>query len=208
MLGYAEKLGYRQSGSNPCKGIPRYKQPLRERFLTTREYQRLAAVLRGREGEIPRTVAIVRLLLFTGARTGEIERLRWEWLTPAFARLPDSKSGPKRLYLNRPANSVLDRLGRADAGPVFERGCRSGLSRDWGLIRRSAAIPDVRLHDLRHSFASVAITGGIPLLTLGRLLGHALPETTARYAHLADDAVQEAASRVSGSIARALGVRS
>ena len=76
----------------------------------------------------------------------------------------------------------------------------------WCAIRRKALLPDVRLHDLRHSFASVAITEHISLTAIGRLLGHALPETTARYAHLADDAVQDAATRVSGSIAQALGL--
>lgn len=209
MLGYAEKLGYRQPGSNPCKGIPRYKRPLKERYLSPREYRRLADILRKRAGERPRSVAILWLLLCTGARRNEIECLRWEWLIPSFARLPDSKTGAKRLYLNQPANDLLDAVGRREAGLIFPfDGKTSGLSRDWSRFRRAAAIPDVRLHDLRHSFASVAITDGMALLTLGRLLGHVLPETTARYAHLADAAIQDAASRISASIAMALGTRS
>lgn len=207
MLNYAETLGLRSEGTNPCRGIPRFRRKAKERYLSARRYQRLAVTLRQWETVLPQTTAAVWLLLYTGARKREITTLCWEWIGSRFIDLPDSKTGPKRVYLNRGANEVLDRLERCAAGPVFGAEiavCR--LDDNWRKIRAMADLQDVRLHDLRHSFASVAIGNGISLTRLGRLLGHELPETTARYAHLADDLVHEAAVRVSDSIARALGV--
>ena len=208
MLGYAEKLGYRRKGSNPCTSIARYKRQLPERYLTALEYARLGRVLRSLEPDEPQLVAALWLLIFTGARCGEIQSLRREWIDPPYAHLPDSKTGPKRLYLNSQALAVLERIGREGEGLMFQTqtGVPLRLGPAWCAVRRKALLPDVRLHDLRHSFASVAITEHISLTAIGRLLGHALPETTARYAHLADDAVQDAATRVSGSIAQALGL--
>ncbi|HEX7853736.1 MAG TPA: site-specific integrase [Sphingobium sp.] len=207
MLGYAETLGYRPRGSNPCKGISRYRRRLKERYLSAREYQRLGCVLRDRAEAMPMTTAALWLLIYTGARKSEVVGLRWEWVGENFVSLPDSKTGPKRLYINRQAAKVLDGLGRTSDGRVLGSDFRgSRLDKDWAAIKSAAGLPDVRLHDLRHSFASVAIAHGISLTKLGGLLGHALPETTVRYAHLADDVIQEAASRVSGSMARALGL--
>ena len=126
--------------------------------------------------------------------------------------LPDSKTGPKIILLNAPARAVLEAIAPEDlTGPVFTEQGREGviplrLARYWPAIRKLAALPDVRLHDLRHSFASIAIADKISLMQIGKLLGHALPETTARYAHLADDVVADAAQRVSGSLARCLGI--
>ncbi|ATI83280.1 integrase [Sphingobium yanoikuyae] len=207
MLGYAETLGYRPHGSNPCKGIARYKRLLKERYLSAREYQRLGAVLLEWAATRPIAIAAIWLLIYLGARKGEILALRWEWIGETYIDLPDSKTGPKRLYLNRQSASVLAGLGRQSGGRVL--GATFGprqLDNAWVEIRSAAGIPDVRLHDLRHSFASVAIGHGISLSKVGGLLGHALPETTVRYAHLADDMIGEAASRVSGSMARALGL--
>ncbi|WP_404478354.1 site-specific integrase [Novosphingobium sp. BL-52-GroH] len=151
----------------------------------------------------------IRLLLFTGARRGEITGLRWEDVRSDRLCLPDSKTGPKTVWLNAPAVTVLATLqGNSTQGLVFphEQCDRSiNLAPEWLRERRSAAIPDVRLHDLRHSFASVAIAASIPLTTIGKLLGHALPETTARYAHLADDMIADSAERVCSGLARALG---
>ena len=212
MLSYSEQLGYRRKGSNPCRGTPRYKRDLPERYLSAAEYRRLAATLREAEGELPLPVAMVKLLIYTGARVGEIEGLRWEHIKPPRIFLPDSKTGPKTIYLNSPALAVLDSLpDRRQSGLLFpgpyKRDKPFTLDPVWRKLRKQAALPDVRLHDLRHSFASVAIRGGISLTVIGKLLGHALPETTARYAHLADEAVMDAATRVCSSIASALGVR-
>lgn len=210
MMGYAEQLGMRPRGSNPCRGTPRYKRKLVDRFLSAREFNRLAASLRDFEETNPIAVQAIRLLIYTGARHGEVVGLRWEWVQPPRLMLPDSKTGAKIVYLNRQAQAVLDAMpNRADTGLVFPsvRGDKPiALSPVWLEMRRHAALPDVRLHDLRHSFASIAIADGISLVVIGKLLGHALAETTERYAHLADEAIADAAKRISGSLARHLGV--
>ncbi len=211
MMSYAEKLGLRTPGSNPCKGTPRYKRKRMERFLSPREFARLATALNDFDGEYPTAVAAIRLLLFTGARRGEIEKLRWEWVQPPRLMLPDSKTGAKILYLNRQAVEIIEAItNRKPKGFVFPSRYNPNkpLNLDilWPKLRNHAALPDVRLHDLRHSFASTAIRDNISLMVIGKLLGHALAETTSRYAHLSDEIVADAAERVSGSIASLIGV--
>lgn len=211
MLTYAEQLGYRRKGSNPCKGVSRYKRKLPDRYLSPVEYRRLARTLAEVEAEQPTVVAALRLLMFTGARSGEITRLKWAYVQPPRLMLPDSKTGPKIIYLNSPAQEVIDALPRGGLDdwvlPMRDAPHRPvELDQVWIRIRRRAAIPDVRIHDLRHSFASVAIQDGVPLHVIGKLLDHALPETTARYAHLADEVVADAADRVCGGLASALGL--
>ena len=211
MMNYAEKLGYRPRGSNPCKGTPRYKRKRMERFLSPREYGQLATALDDFKDEYPFAVLAIRLLIYTGARRGEIEKLRWEWVQPPRLMLPDSKTGAKIIYLNRQAVEIIESIpNRKDVGLLFPSRYRPetpiGLDIVWRRIRNHAALPDVRLHDLRHSFASTAIRDNISLMVIGKLLGHALAETTSRYAHLSDEVVADAAERVSGSIASLIGV--
>lgn len=211
MCKLAETLKLRRKGSNPCRNTSCYPTKPIERYLSGGEYRALAEALQCAEREMPHVVGVIRLLLFTGARVGEIASLRWEWIKGSRIALPDSKTGPRIVYLNRQAQAVLaDFRCDCTTGEVFpgmarERG-EMPVQKAWRELRLKAGLPDVRLHDLRHSFASVAIRDGISLTVIGRLLGHALPETTARYAHLADDAVSEAADRVCGSIAAKLGV--
>lgn len=211
LMKYAEQKGLRPRGSNPCRGTARYKRELPDRFLTAAEYRRLARALAEAEPDWPEAVRAIRLLIYTGARSGEITSLRWEWVQPPRLMLPDSKTGPKIILLNAQARAILEEMVTEErSGLVFPASRNTAmpinLSLFWGRLRRLAALPDVRLHDLRHSFASIAITDGISLMHIGALLGHALPETTARYAHLAEDVVADAAARVSGSIARCLGI--
>lgn len=210
MLAYAEQQGHRRQGSNPCKGMPRFKTKVHERYLTAPEYRRLARTLDEAEAEQSQIVAAIRMLIYTGARQGEIATLRWEYVQPPRLALPDSKTGPKTIYLNAPAMAVLDSLPAKASGYVFAAPDRPEqtpkLDAHWRRLRQLAALPDVRMHDLRHSFASVAIMDGVSLSLIGKLLGHALPETTARYAHLADEAVMDAAERVCSSLASALGL--
>jgi integrase len=216
MLNYAELLGYRRKGSNPCRGCPRYKRELPERYLSPLEYRRVARVLEEDEAARPLDVAIVRLLIFTGARSGEIEGLTPGEVQPSRLALGDSKRGKKYVYLNSQAEAVLATLRGRNVGDnealIFPRKTKQkprDIGPYWATVRRRAAIPDVRPHDLRHSFASAAITRArVKFTSLSKLLGHALPETTARYAHLADDAIAEAAERVAGGIAKHLGLRS
>lgn len=207
----AEILGHRPLNSNPCKGIARYKQSLKERFLSAREYRVLGRILREVEGDMPDAVAIIRLLIYTGARKNEIAVLRREWIKSPRIFLPDSKTGAKQLYINVPAHTVLQPyMARRDKGLLFPSTRNPNRpfepSAAWYKIRSKAGLNDVRLHDLRHSFASVAIGNDIPLTHIGALLGHALPETTARYAHLADEIITESAARISGSIAKQMGM--
>lgn len=207
---YAEALKLRRKNSNPCKGMARYKRLAMERYLTAKEYRRLAQELAEEEATHPAQVAIVLLLIFTGARVSEIRDLQWEWVKPPRLVLPDSATGPKTICLNSQALAVLDAVPKHDESLLVfpdKRGkAPVNLGGWWPQFRRKCALPDVRLHDLRHSFASVAITDQVPLATIGKLLGHVLPETTAKYAHLADDAIADAAQRVSGSLASALGL--
>ena len=210
MFRYAEQLGYCPKGTNPCRGMKRFKRTPLERYLTPAEYARLGRCLREDEDRYPRQVAILRLLLFTGARRSEIIDLQWAWVQPPRLMLPDSKTGPKIILLNTQACAVLAGVKRHEDCPYVFPNVK--LTRPmyidpwWLAFRRRCALPDVRLHDLRHSFASVGINENIPLATIGKLLGHVLPETTARYAHLADDSIADAAKRVSGGLAQAIGL--
>ena len=157
-------------------------------------------------------MAALRLLIFTGARVNEILGLRWEHvdLQRGLLRIPDSKTGAKAIQLNAPALELL-------AGRHEERGGSSwvipghvpgehlvNLGKIWRRIRERAELEDVRLHDLRHSFASMGAAAGLSLPLIGALLGHRQPSTTQRYAHLADDPVRSASELVGSRIAAAL----
>ena len=211
LLKYAEALRLRRRGSNPCRGMPRYKRESKERYLTPAEYRRIGAALREEEAAYPVQVAVIRLLLFTGARLGEILNLRWEWVQPPRLLLPDSKTGAKTIWLNCQALEVLEGINRRDGVELVfpnKSGTKPIILDNWWLpFRRRCALPDVRIHDLRHSFASTAIMDNVPLATIGKLLGHVLPETTAKYAHLSDDVIGDAANRIAGSLAQAIGLR-
>lgn len=211
LLKYAEQLHLRRKGSNPCRGLPRYRRDPKERYLSPLEYRHLGDALTEVEDAHPAEVAIVRLLLYTGARISEIRDLRWQWVRPPHLALPDSKTGPKTIWLNSQALAILEAIPkRGDCDLVFpNRRGNAPIKTDmwWNKFRRMCSLPDVRIHDLRHSFASTAIMDSVPLATIGKLLGHVLPETTAKYAHLSDDVIADAACRISGSLAQSLGLR-
>ena len=200
----AETYGYRPEGSNPCRGIRRYRRKGRERFLSEEEIRRLGRVLKQHEGDRPMYVAIIRLLLLTGCRRREIVTLRWKEYREGHLHLDDSKTGPRTVWLSSPARRILEEQPQASQW-VFPSS-RTGNSvhvetvyHFWGYLRSQAGLQDVRLHDLRHSFASIAVMSGENILTVGRLLGHNDPGTTLKYTHLAHDAVVKAAETV-GSI--------
>jgi integrase len=214
MLNVAERWGLRPDGSNPCRHVEKFNLRKRERFLSEAELGRLAAVLTDAEEtdtELPSAIAAIRLLLFTGARLSEILSLRWEYadLEAQCLRLPDSKTGAKTVYLPPPALEVLAALERREDNPYVIPGAKPGahlvnLQKPWRRIRKAAGLEDVRIHDLRHSFASMAVAGGLSLPVIGALLGHSQPATTARYAHLADDPLRQAANIAGGRIAAAM----
>lgn len=204
------------ANENPVRGVPRFKENRRERFLSEREFARLGQALRDAEQqnlEMSSAIAAIRLLMFTGCRRGEI--LTLEWGDVDFERdllwLRDSKTGPRTVPINAPARAVLVALyekrtsesgwvigGRHQGKPLV------GLHRIWARIRVAAKLPGVRLHDLRHSHASIGAAAGLSLPILGALLGQASPATTARYAHLADDPRRRASDRVGDRIAEIL----
>lgn len=158
-------------------------------------------------------IAAVRLLIFTGARLNEILTLEWAHvdLERAALNLPVSKTGAKSIHLNPPALAVLASLQRISDNPYVipgeRRGCHMvNLQKPWRRIRTAADLPDVRLHDLRHSFASMGAGAGLGLPIIGALLGHTQAATTARYAHLADDPLKQANDLIGNRLAAAMGV--
>ncbi len=205
MFSLAEVWGWRADGSNPCRHVKRYRERRRERFLSPKETARLGEVLREAEGEMPSAVAAFRLLLLTGCRMSEIRDLRWEYVKDDCIELPDAKTGGRVVPLGPEARAVLAGLPREDGNPWVIAGRLPGshltdLQRPWRRIRARAGLEDVRIHDLRHSFASRALALGESLTMIGKLLGHTQVQTTARYAHLARDSIQNAASRITYSI--------
>jgi integrase len=211
MLNKAEKWGLRPLGSNPCRHVDKNAEDARERYLTADELARLGDTLAESERtatELPSVIAAIRLLILTGCRLSEILTLRWEHVDFAASclRLPDSKTGAKTVHVNAPALAVFSGLEREQGSPWVIRGAKPlahlvNLEKPWRRIRAKAGLADVRLHDLRHSFASVAVGLGEGLPMIGKLLGHTQTQTTARYAHLAADPVKAATERVGAAIA-------
>jgi integrase len=211
MLNLAEVWGWRPEYSNPCRSVERYREHSRQRYLSTDEVTRLAKALEDGEQdgtESPYIVAAIRLLLLTGARAGEILSLEWTHvdLERGLLLLPDSKTGQKVIYLSSEAASVLTSLPRAPETPYVIAGLKPGVivtnvHKPWKRILKRAKIEGVRIHDLRHSFASAAAASGASLLLIGRLLGHTDPQTTQRYSHLVSDPIREANDKVGSRLA-------
>ena len=205
MFSLAEIWGWRAEGSNPCRHVKAYREQRRERFLSEEETARLSEVLRRAEREMPPAVAAFRLLLLTGCRMSEIQTLRWEYVKTDHIELPDTKTGARIVPIGASVHAVLASIPRAPDNPWVIAGRFPGthignLQNPWSVIRARAGLEDVRIHDLRHSFASRALALGESLPMIGRLLGHTQVQTTARYAHLARGAVHDAAARVADSL--------
>lgn len=228
MFTYA--VNQRYVDANPCAGVKLFKDRLKDHFLSNDEIARLFETLNEaetvglpwtlrkgskaqhrpgpdhmREVMSPHVTGAIRLLVLTGCRLREILHLRWSEVD--FDRnllfLPDSKTGKKTVYLSAPANDVLRTLPRigeyAIAGGTFNKP-RSDLKRPWKRITQHADIEGTRIHDLRHTFASVGAAQGMPLHMIGKLLGHSSPQTTARYAHLAEDPLRRALAQMTESL--------
>ena len=200
----AEIYGFRPEGSNPCVKIKRYRIKARECFLMPHEIKKLGQVLSVHEKQHKRQVALIRLLLLTGCRKGELLNLQWSFYRDGHLHLPDSKTGPKIIYLSTPARQMLDSLPRGRSKWVFP-GPGHGKPLPevslWRRLRKQAGLEHVRLHDLRHSYASTAIGHGVDLRTVGALLGHQDSDTTLQYVHLCDDAVLASAQVVGDALA-------
>ena len=198
---------------NPARGVRPNPRPKRTRFLSRDEIERLHKVLdRHVVGKRGQQADIVRLLLLTGCRKNEIVRLRRREVDAGCLRLEDSKTGPRKVFLNRTARDIVERhLGattgefvfpspKDPAGPISD-----GLPL-WYAVRREAGIEDVRLHDLRHTYGSRAVMEGVPLPVVAQLLGHSQVTMTLRYAHTCDREIESAAERIGAKISECLGL--
>jgi integrase len=230
---WAANAGLIPEGHNPAKGIKKFREPGRERFLKSEELLRLGDALR--EGETvglpylvdetkatakhapkvenrrvkfdPFAAGAIRLLILTGARLREILHARWENvdLERGLIRLPDGKTGAKPIYLSAAAQAVLASLPRIEGNPYVipgekESAPRADLKKPWATLTRAAALPGVRIHDLRHSFAAFGAGASLGLPIIGKLLGHSQPATTARYAHLDADPMRRAVETIGATI--------
>ena len=205
ILRQAEIYSHRPENSNPCVGLRRYRECGRERFLTGDEIRRLGKALAAHETVAPLAVAVVRLLMLTGCRQGEIRTLRWQDYREGHLFLRDSKTGPRTVWLSSAARSVLDTLSRTSdwsfPAPTGEGPMPTEtLYRCWRIVRAAADLSEVRLHDLRHSYASFALRQGETVLTIGRLLGHRDPITTLKYTHIADPMIRGAVEVVGSAL--------
>jgi integrase len=213
LFNLAELWELRSQGSNPCRHLPRFREAPRERFLTGSELASLDAALTSceREGTVGSlAVAVIRLLLHTGCRRGEILGLRWSEvdLDRGCLRLSDTKTGARIVQLNVHAAAILASMGQQPGHAFVFPGRKHGqalvnLTKSWAIVRRCAGLDGVRLHDLRHTFASMAAERGASLPKIGAMLGHTSPATTARYTHLLDISLKQIAAEVGSDLAMA-----
>lgn len=220
MFELAELWGLRPDGSNPRKKLKKYPMKARERYLSKDEVKRLGAVLdemKQYPDENLAAVYCIQLLLLTGCRLGEIQTLRWDYYDRdnRYIRLPDSKTGAKIVYIGAAVVNLLAEIERHPArpkdNPYVIWGKKPGthmadVQNAWQRFRNAADISDVRIHDLRHSFASFAVNKGMSLPMIGRLLGHSQVQTTARYAHLMAEPMKQAATDVTETLSGLINV--
>ncbi len=204
---WCEANDYREDNTNPCRHVEKHKTKGRERYLSDAENDRLTQVLKTaflEETESEHAIAAINLLRTTGARRNEILTMRWEWvdLDNKVINLPDSKTGRKQIYLSTTAIQIFKSIPKYFNNPYVIVGKNQGehlvnIQPQWNRLRTLAGLKDVRIHDLRHTFASVAVTNGMSLHMVGSLLGHKQPQTTYRYAHLADEKMKSATEEIS-----------
>lgn len=217
----AAEWGLVPHATNPARGVPRFREQHRTRFLSADELARLGAALRELEDEgresaehavSPFALAAIRMLMFTGMRPGEALALRWEDvdMTVGVLTLPDSKTGAKVIHLNPPALAVLSGLPRLERDdrvfpPRRQGAAEADLESAWRRVRARAQLDGVRLYDaVRHTFASIGVMRGASLYLVGGLLGHRKATTTQRYAHLSADPLRAASDDVAATIDAAM----
>lgn len=209
----AELWGMAKAGSNPARGVERFRERARERFLSFEEIARLGQTISDCERErilSPRVALCLRLIILTGARLGEMLSLKWEEINwDGLIRLEESKTGRKTIHLPSQAIDLLKAWRRTQATPFVFPGNIPGthmspFDKPWYKTRERAGLDDVRIHDLRHTFASVLTEMGLSLVIVGKALGHTQWQTTQRYAHLSADPVHQAVERGGSRIAEAL----
>ncbi|WP_338116652.1 tyrosine-type recombinase/integrase [Vibrio brasiliensis] len=209
MMQQCEAWGYRHKNTNPCCRFKRYKAKGRERYLTPEKLRRLWRVLDVLEADEPVAVMVLRLLVYTGCRSSEVRTLQWKDYRSGNWYLPDSKTGAKTVFLCSEVKAYLKRW-QSGSDYLFPAACHTQpissakLSAFWDRVRQSARLEGVRLHHLRHTYASIAIQAKVNLVVLSRILGHADPETTLKYAHLGRADIGKAASHVSEVLAKGM----
>lgn len=219
LFNWLERNGHPHPSPNPVSSIDRYEEHSVERYLTSEELGRLSKALaeyeaRAKKLDFPvqlAEAAAIRLAIFTGMRVGEILPLEWDWVDfeKREIRLPDAKAGARTVPLNAPALSVLADVKREEDTKFVFCGSKPGehlptLQRAWRKIRVKAEIPDVRLHDLRHSHATFGVTSGAHMRLIGGLLGHRSSRSTERYAHVDTDPLRAASETIGRRIADAM----
>ncbi|ATW05728.1 tyrosine-type recombinase/integrase [Sphingorhabdus sp. YGSMI21] len=214
MLNKAEAWGYRLENTNPCRVVRMNRRRQCERFLTHEELARLGLVLaRARDGDhAMRSLAAkaATLLLLTGCRRGEILGLHWQDIHGTRIKLRHGKTGPRMVWLGNEARAIIDTIPRYEKIPwmfwntPYRRPMRA-IDTFWRQFREQAGLPGLRVHDLRHTFASHAAMNKETLPMIGRLLGHASVQSTARYAHMDDEHVLDAAGQIGAAVEKMIG---
>ncbi|WP_130472111.1 site-specific integrase [Candidatus Magnetaquicoccus inordinatus] len=214
LYNWMESVGIRPDHTNPIVHIKQYREEKRERILSDDELLRLGQAIADTERSgttSPYVLAAIRLLILTGARLSEILTLTWGEVDFQYGvlRLADSKTGAKNIPLNPPALELLATLPRIEDNPHVIVGKVSGhamvnINRAWRAIREAAGMPTLRIHDLRHAYASIGASMGMSLPVIGKLLGHTQAATTQRYAHLSDDPLKKATRMIGEHIHAAM----
>ena len=205
LFNLCEVWGYRTEGTNPCRNVKKFKEKKREVFLSKPEISNLIQVLDTCIEKKMETIFVAsafKLLLLTGCRLSEIQTLQWCYIKQRHIELPESKTDYKRLPLSPLALSIIAEIPHLEDNPFVIAGTLPGrhisdLQKPWRRIRKRAGIQHIRIHDLRHTFASHAVMSGHSLPIIAKLLGHTQIQTTMRYAHLADKEVALASQSIS-----------
>lgn len=208
MFNLAEKWGYRPLNTNPCRHVVRFAEEKRRRYMKPEEAARISEALEYFAPMMPRSVVFIYMLLLTGARKSEIAAARWEWLVEdhsqeeprGWLELPDSKTGAKTIHLPPQVMKLLSAMPKNPTRNGTILGVKDPKA-TWAKVCERAGVEELRLHDLRHSFASVALSAGLTLNQIGELLGHKSVQTTHRYAHLLVGAGQAGAAATANALA-------
>lgn len=209
---WCEKTGYRDRGTNPVRGLEKYREEKRLKFMESSELEAIGegiAKLEKQDAIDPTIAAALKVMLLTGARCSEILTLKWEYFNESKekALLPNSKTGAKVLPIPPTAWEVISALPRVNEYCFpgrWGRGHIINVKDTWKRICKAGGISGWRIHDLRHAFASYAANSGKSLPIIGKILGHSQASTTSRYAHLAENPVAQAAAETAEGLAQEL----